>query len=183
MKTIILSLILIFTTSIHAKDKNSVEAVDNLKAYALYKMGQFDEAKAIWEKLAKDGNTTALINLSNLYDHGFGVIKDRQESLKYVMQAAKLNDSRAQYELGIEYEKGTNLKRDINKAEYWLKKSALNDSKDGLRAYSILLATGKGKGHENLSKEEKEEALKWLHLAKKEQIIEVEEYITILENN
>lgn len=184
MKKLIYIFIFIFlSSSLYAKDKNAVEAVDNLKAYALYKMGQFDEAKEIWDRLAQDGNTTALINLSNLYEQGFGVKKDKLEALEYVKKAAELNDERAQYELGINYEKGIYLKRDINKASYWLEKSASNGSKDGIRAYSILLATGKGKGYEKLTKTEKEEALKWLYLAKKNHIEEVNEYIKILENN
>ena len=181
-KTLFILLFLgIINSNLYAEDKNAKEAVDNLKAYALYKMGQFDEAKEIWDKLAKKGNTTALINLSNLYEQGFGVTKDKKEALKYVIEAANLNDQRAQYELGINYEKGLVVERDIDKVAYWLEKSALNGSKDGIRAYSILLATGKGKGYENLTLSEKEVALKWLYIAKENYIEEASQYIKILE--
>ncbi len=182
-KVFLLLFLGIINSNLLAEDKNAKEAVDNLKAYALYKMGQFDEAKEIWDKLAKKGNTTALINLSNLYEQGFGVTKDKKEALKYVIEAANLNDQRAQYELGINYEKGLIIQRDIDKAAYWLEKSAINGSKDGIRAYSILLATGKGKGYENLEAKEKEIALKWLYIARDQQIMEAEEYIKILEKN
>jgi len=183
MQKIVYSLFFILTFNLYASDKNSKEAVSNLKAYALYKMGKFDEAKVIWDVLAEKGNTTALINISNLYEHGFGVNEDKKIALKYVTKAAHLGDERSQYELGINYEKGLYLKRDIKKAEYWLEKSAKNGSIDGIRAYSILLATGKGKGFENLSDEERKKALKWLYVAKENHIQEVNDYIQLIEDN
>ena len=179
MKTIYILLFLL-TINIYASDINSKEAVSNLKAYALYKMGKFDEAKVIWDKLADKGNTTALINISNLYEHGFGVKINKKIALEYVIKAANLGDERSQYELGMNYEKGLYVERNIDKAEFWLEKSAKNGNIDAIRAYSILLATGKGKGFENLSSEENKKALKWLNIARKNQIREVDEYIILL---
>lgn len=179
IKSIIL--ISILNLSLQARSENETNAVLNLKAYAVFKMGQYDEAKAMWEDLAKKGNTTALINLANLYEQGNGVKKDKKEAMKYIQKAAELDDYRAQYELGIEYEKGIYVKRDINKAEYWLKKACENENSDAYLAYGIMLATAKGKGIENITKEQKIEALKWLNLAKKEGKTEAVDYIKILE--
>ncbi|GGD35800.1 hypothetical protein GCM10012288_07220 [Malaciobacter pacificus] len=173
--------IFVINLSLYARSENDTNAVLNLKAYAVFKMGQYDEARAIWEDLAKKGNTTALINLANLFEQGNGVKKDRKEALKYIQKAAELNDDRAQYELGIEYEKGIHLPRDIDKAEYWLKKSCENENSDAYLAYGIMLATAKGKGVENITNEQKVEALKWLKLAKQEGESEAADYIRILE--
>ncbi len=170
----------LITTITYARSDNETDAVLNLKAYAVFKMGQYDEAKKMWEELAKKGNTTALINLANLFEQGNGVKKDRIEALKYIKKAAKLNDERAQYELGIEYEKGIYLKRDLNKAEYWLKKAAKNDSSQAQLAYGIMLATSKGKGIENISSTEKKEAIKWLTFALKNGEGEAKDYIELL---
>lgn len=169
--------------SLFARSENDTNAVLNLKAYAVFKMGQYDEAKAIWEELAKKGNTTALINLANLYEQGNGVKKDKKESMKYIQKAAELGDYRAQYDLGIEYEKGIYVKRDIDKAEYWLKKSCENGNAQAYLAYGIMLATAKGKGVENITSEQKTQALKWLKLAKQEGESEAADYIKILEKN
>jgi uncharacterized protein len=169
--------------SLQARSENDTNAVLNLKAYAVFKMGQYDEAKAMWEDLAKKGNTTALINLANLFEQGNGVKKDKKEALKYIQKAAELNDDRAQYELGIEYEKGIYIQRDISKAEYWLKKACENENSDAYLAYGIMLATAKGKGVENITSEQKSEALKWLKLAKQEGKSEAVDYMKILEKN
>lgn len=100
----------------------SADAVTNLKAYAEYKMGHFDAAKEIWEGLAAKGNTTALINLSNLFTQGNGVSADEKKAFGYTRQAAELGDARAQHDVGLAYEKGGIVERDIDKAAEWLKK-------------------------------------------------------------
>ena len=63
------------------------EAVTNLEAYAAYKMGQYAKARSIWEGLAAKGNTTALINLANLFQQGQGVSEDQKRALDYVKRA------------------------------------------------------------------------------------------------
>ena len=75
------------------------EAVTNLNAYAAFKMGKYDEAKKIWEGLAEKGNTTALLNLANMFQQGQGVSQDDREAHELVEKAAALGDPRAQYEL------------------------------------------------------------------------------------
>jgi TPR repeat protein len=62
------------------QDPVARDAVVNLKAYAEYKMGHYDNAREIWEGLAASGNTTALINLSNLFSQGGGVTADQKKA-------------------------------------------------------------------------------------------------------
>ena len=85
---------------------NAAEAVTNLEAYAAFKMGQHDKARRIWEKLAEQGNVTALLNLSNMFQQAQGVDEDQKKALTYVRKGAELGDPRAQYELGMAYERG-----------------------------------------------------------------------------
>lgn len=166
-----------------AKERNNAqEAVANLKAYAAYKSGDYDKAKQIWEGLAAKGNTTARINLANLFQQGQGVTADQKEAIGYVKKAAELGDSRAQYELGIAYEKGAVVGRDIQKAAKWLKKSAEQDNSDGQFAYGVMLATSYGKGIEQASEAERTEALSWLNKAKANGNTEAADYIDILKN-
>lgn len=156
------------------------DAVTNLEAYAVYKMGQYDKAREIWEALAAKGNTTALINLANLFQQGQGVTEDQKKALALVEKAAELGDARAQYELGIAYEKGGVIARDIEKAGSWLKKSAEQNYGDGQFAYGVLLATGRGKGLDKATPTEKAEALEWLNKAAANGNLEASDYIKVL---
>ena len=87
--------------SLQARSENDTNAVLNLKAYAVFKMGQYDEAKAMWEDLAKKGNTTALINLANLFEQGNGVKKDKKEALKWLNLAKQEGESESVYYIKI----------------------------------------------------------------------------------
>lgn len=169
------------TSDVIGKERDMAkEAVINLKAYAEYKLGNYDKAKKIWEDLAEKGNTTALINLANLFQQGQGVTEDQKEAMGYVERAAKLGDARAQYELGMAYEKGNVLERDIEKAAMWLKKSAEQDDADGQFAYGVMLATAKGEGLDKATPEERAEAINWLKKAKANGNLEAADYINVL---
>lgn len=168
-------------TSAHSEGRsNHKEAVSNLNAYALYKAGDYDEARAIWEKLAKKGNTTALVNLANLFQQGQGVTEDQKQAMEYVRKAAELGDARAQHELGIAFEKGAVIERNIESAAMWLKKSAEQDYADGQFAYGVMLATSYGKGVDKASVTERTEALEWLAKAKANGNLEAADYIKVL---
>lgn len=158
----------------------SVGAVTNLKAYTAYKAGDYDKARTIWEGLAAKGNTTALINLANMFQQGQGVGEDQKRALALVTQAAELGDKRAQYELGTAYESGAVLDRDIDKAAYWLKQSAENGSPDGQFAYAIMLATARGAGLDRSTPAARRQALGWLLKAKENGHLEAGDYIATL---
>ncbi|GAB6842878.1 hypothetical protein HNR00_004905 [Methylorubrum rhodinum] len=159
----------------------SADAVTNLKAYAEYKMGHYDTAKEIWEGLAAKGNTTALINLSNMFTQGNGVSADEKKAFSYTQQAAKLGDARAQHDVGLAYEKGSLVDRDIDKAAEWLRKSAEQDYADGQFAYGVLLATGRGKGLNSVSEADRAEAIAWLRKAQAHGQTEAAGYIKVIE--
>lgn len=159
----------------------SSDPVTNLKAYAEYKMGHYDTAREICEGLAAKGNTTALINLSNLFTQGNGVSADQRKAFEYTRKAADLGDARAQYDVGLAYEKGGLVPRDIDKAGQWLRKAAEQDFADGQFAYGVLLATGRGKGLENATDADRAEGLAWLRRAKDRGNAEAAGYIGTLE--
>ena len=167
-------------TALAQQRSNHKEAVKNLKAYAAYKAGEYDTARQLWEELAAKGNTTALVNLANLFQQGQGVTEDQKRAMSYVIKAAKLGDARAQYELGIAHEKGTVIERDIDSAAKWLRMSAEQDYADGQFAYGVMLATGYGKGIDKASAEERSQALEWLKKAKANGNVEAADYIKVL---
>ena len=153
------------------------EAVINLNAYAAYKMGNYDEAKKIWEGLAEKGNTTALLNLANMFQQGQGVSKDDREAHELLRKAATLGDARAQHELGMAYEKGHVVERDIDQAAKWLKMSADQGYADGQFAYAVMLATAHGQGLDKSSRQDRQEALELLRKAKAGGHLEARDYI------
>lgn len=112
---LLVSLLPISPPALGQQRSNHKEAVKNLKAYAAYKSGQYDTARRMWEELAEKGNTTALVNLANLFQQGQGVTEDQKRAMGYVQKAAELGDARAQFELGIAHEKGTVVDRNIEK--------------------------------------------------------------------
>lgn len=160
---------------------NASDAVVNLKAYAAFKAGNYEEAREIWQQLADRGNTTAMINLASLFQQGKGVEEDPGHALKYIIDAAELGDPRAQYELGIEYEKGIIVERDIEKATNWLLKSAKQGDQDGQFAYAMMLATGFGEGPERITEKQRLEAIKWFKKATDNGHPDAAAYLKLLE--
>lgn len=168
------------SVSIGLADDNAAQAVTGLKAYAAFKTGDYDKARQIWQDLAARGNTTAMINLANLFQQGKGVTADQKEAFEYIKQAAELGDPRAQYELGVEFEKGILIPRDIDKATSWLLKSAEQGDTDGQFAYAVMLATSYGKGQEYSSKRERADALGWFEKARQGGHPDATAYIQLL---
>jgi TPR repeat protein len=147
------------------RDRASVDAVGNLEAYAAYKMAQYDRARELWLALAQGGNTTAMINLANLYAQGQGVPRDPAAAAAWTRKAAELGDSRAQLELGQAYESGEGVERDNREAAHWFKEAALQGDADAAFRLGVMLATAYGRGMAQASPEERAEGARWLEAA------------------
>ncbi|MCP5364718.1 MAG: sel1 repeat family protein [Hyphomicrobiales bacterium] len=146
-------------------DTNSTEAVESLKAYAAYKSGDFATAKERWLSLADRGNTSAMINLANMYDHGQGVEKDPKQGLVWLERAAALQDPRAQLQLGLAYENGDGVERDPRQAAQWFRQAAEQDDSEAQFNLGVMLATAYGAGLEQSSPQQRTEAVEWLEKA------------------
>jgi len=164
------------------RDKNSVEAVQSLEAYAKYKMAQYEEAREIWLMLAEKDNASAIINLANLYEQGQGVERDLEQSIGWLQKAADLGDTRGQYQLAMAYEKGMGVERDLHKAAYWLEKAA--EQGDGQAQFNlgVMLATNYGAGLTTSSEEQRITAIKWLTEADKNGVEDAKEFLALLDS-
>ncbi|WP_162937483.1 tetratricopeptide repeat protein [Indioceanicola profundi] len=147
------------------RDAASIQAVENLEAYAVYKMGQYDLARERWEALAAKGNTTAMINLSNMHAQGQGVPRDPAAARNWTRKAAELGDARAQLELGLAYERGDGVERNLDEAALWLGRAAEKGNAEAQFSLGVLLATGQGKGPEAATPEQRRQARSWLSKA------------------
>jgi len=177
----VILLLVLCSVTLPLNADNSTDAVTSLQAYAKFKSGDYEQARAIWQQLADKGNTTALINLANLFQQGMGVSKDQRQALHYIRQAAELGDARAQYELGMEFEKGQLVERDLQQASRWLHKSAQQDNADGQFAYGIMLATAFGKGLDQATRAQRKAARYWLMKAQSNGHPDARPYIELLE--
>ena len=178
---LVLPVILFAESDFDSEHRVEREAVANLKAYAHFKAGDHDAARAIWEELAVAGNTTAMWNLANLLQQKYSDPEEQQKALAYILEAAEAGDPRAQHELGIAYERGELLDRDLQKAAEWLRRAAEQNYTDSQLALGILLATEYGQGIEYVSSANRRDALIWLHRAAMDGCVEAHNYIDILE--
>jgi len=188
MKILLILTLLFIVGSLQAnefrdgRDKNSVEAVQSLEAYAKYKMAQYEEAREIWLMLAEKDNASAIINLANLYEQGQGVERDLEQSIGWLQKAADLGDTRGQYQLAMAYEKGMGVERDLHKAAYWLEKAA--EQGDGQAQFNlgVMLATNYGAGLTTSSEEQRITAIKWLTEADKNGVEDAKEFLALLDS-
>jgi hypothetical protein len=175
------ALCIAFLQPARSEDRDTAaEAVTNLKAYAAFKMGHHDEARRIWEGLAKKGNTTALLNLANMFQQAQGVDEDQKKALTYVRKGAELGDSRAQYELGMAYERGILVERNLQQAAAWFEKAARQGDVDAQFALGVMNATGFGQGTKVASEAQREQAVAWLGKASAQGHQEAATYLELL---
>jgi len=189
VNALICFVLLCFSTNIYTndftagRDKNSVQAVQSLEAYAKYKMAQYEEAREIWLMLAEENNTSALINLANLYEQGQGVEPNLKQAVVYLQKAADLNDTRGQYQLAMMYEKGRGVERDLHQAAYWFEKAAEQGDETAQFNLGVMLATNYGEGFASSSSEQRSAATKWLTMAKENGVEEATDFLKLLSSN
>jgi len=145
-----------------AVNQTEKEAVQNLKAYAAYKMAQYERAREIWLSLAEGGNTTAMNNLANMYDQGQGVEQDPATAARWMRRAAEAGDSIAQLNLGLAYEKGRGVPHDNHIAADLFRRAAEQGEQTAQFNLGVMLVTNYGQGPETASDEQRDEARGWL---------------------
>lgn len=147
------------------RDQSSVEAVESLNAYAAYKLGNYEEAREARLALADKGNTSAMVNLANMYEQGQGVEEDPVAAVEWLEKAADLGDSRAQLHLGDAYEKGRGVERNPRTAAEWFRKAAEQGDTTAQFNLGVMLATAYGEGLQQSTPEQRKEAAAWLKKA------------------
>ena len=148
-----------------SRDQTSVQAVESLNAYAAFKLGDYETAREAWLDLAARDNTSAMLNLANLYAQGQGVEADPVEAVQWLEKAAALGDSRAQFELGMAHENGIGVERNPRAAADWFRKAAEQGDKEAQFNLAVMLATAHGAGLTESSPEQRTEAVAWLKKA------------------
>ncbi|MEO1205997.1 MAG: tetratricopeptide repeat protein [Pseudomonadota bacterium] len=128
-----------------AAEQNRIrtEMVDNLKAYAVYKMGMYDEAFERWQALADKGNAQGILNLANMYQAGKGVPKDLAKALAWYKKGGDQGDPQCLFNVAEAYERGLGTAADAEKAAVYLRRAAEAGSSQGqLKLAQSLEAEG-----------------------------------------
>jgi TPR repeat protein len=105
--------------------------VQLFKAYAEFKMANYDLAKRMLKAVGGAARPEALFNLGVMEEDGLGGPADREAALRYYTAAASANNRAAQYRLGQLYLYGdANHPPDLALAKNWLQKAANDGDKD-----------------------------------------------------
>ncbi len=112
----------------------------------LFRNGLYPEALAYWREKAEAGDRWAAYRLGvELLDGKPNVVKrDVVEGAKFMLQSAKANEPRAQFEMGSLYEYGTGVPADLATASEWYRKAAERGLPQAQYNYATMLETGDG---------------------------------------
>ncbi len=101
----------------------------------LYRIKNDNATAEYWFKLAiNDYPYKAYEGLSKIYiEQG-----DYKEAYEYTVKATELNNVEAEYNLGVFYEKGIYVQKDIQKAIFWYKKAAKQGHKDAINNLNVI---------------------------------------------
>ena len=133
-----------FSTTAHAgREQVHVEMVETLEAYAVYKMGRYEEAFQAWLALAKKGNAQGILNVANMYLAGEGVPKNAEKALVWYKKGAEQGDPHCLLNLAKAYETGDGIKADRKTAEQYFEQAAGAGATEAqVRLAKRLLRTG-----------------------------------------
>lgn len=108
------------------------------KAYAEFKMANYDDARRIWQALAARGVAESWFNLGILAEDGLGEAQDIGEALQRYERGARGGSSKAQYRLGLLYLEGRVVAADRARAAQWFEAAAAAGDHDAARQLQAL---------------------------------------------
>lgn len=155
------------------QDRVAKEMVQVLEAYAVYKMGQYDEAYARYLKLAKAGNRQGMLNLGNMHAAGQGVARDQAKALQWYQRAAEAGDATGMFEVARAYEQGLGIPADKATAMDWYRRSA---EADNSTAQWLL-------GQQLYQQGEQLQGLSWIRSAARQEEQSAQQFLGTLEGS
>ena len=114
------------------------------KGVAAFEIGKYQEAIALWEPAAEEGDVDALVNLAQLYRLGLGVNQDDTKAFELYEKAAQQGSDDAQVNVAFQLLMGKGIDQDREGAANWFAKAA--DQGNALAQYNLGLMYEKGIG-------------------------------------
>jgi hypothetical protein len=84
----------------------------------------YTEAMRLYRQAAAAGNASAMNNIGQLYQHGWGVPSDNGEALRWYRQSAERGNLAAINNIGSLYQKGLGVAADYGEAMRWCHQAA-----------------------------------------------------------
>ncbi|MEQ8824421.1 MAG: tetratricopeptide repeat protein [Filomicrobium sp.] len=106
------------------REQVHIEMVETLEAYAVYKMGRYEDAFEAWLALAEKGNAQGILNVANMYLAGEGVPKDPRKAISWYRKGAEQGDPHCLLNLAKAYETGDGIEPDQDKAKQFFERAA-----------------------------------------------------------
>ncbi|MFO8140569.1 MAG: sel1 repeat family protein [Marinobacter sp.] len=119
--TVLIALAPHATTASASDDQLRVarDMIRTLEAYAVYKMGQYDQAFERYLALAEDGNRQGMLNVANMYSEGKGVAQSDSKAFGWYRSAAEVGDRIAMEQVARAYRMGKGVQESPERARYW----------------------------------------------------------------
>lgn len=109
---------------VSANTGGSSDMIRVYEAYAVYKMGRFDEAFDMYRTLAEEGSARGMLNLAHMYAHGEGVTQDQTRAYDWYRRSAEAGDVTAMLETAEAYRDGQGVTPDAGEADRWFLRAA-----------------------------------------------------------
>ncbi|MTW23223.1 serine/threonine-protein kinase [Allochromatium palmeri] len=133
------------TYSLPTPDASSPASQPNFAdGMAAFDRGDYQQAFAIWQPLAEQGDANAQFYLGKMYFNGQGVAKDYSQALQWYRKSAKQGFAQAQNNLGSMYTNGEGVAQDDAQAVQWYRKAAAQGA--DLAQFNLGLMYAKGQG-------------------------------------
>jgi TPR repeat protein len=100
--------------------------------------GQYDRARDIWTRLARDGDADSLNGLGFIYQKGLSVLRDDSRATQLYTAAAEQGHGNAANNLGFMYSQGRGVPRDYVLAYSWYSMAAILGEVASIRNRNIL---------------------------------------------
>lgn len=109
-----------------------------------YKSGNIDEARKIWEELAKEGDAQAMNNLGVLYDQGVGVEADPGRAVHWFAESANAGNPSGMSNYGRLLEQGRGIPANVPEAARWFDMAARHGQPEAQYNLGYLYEHGHG---------------------------------------
>ena len=140
-----------------ASDPESQEADGLNDGLAAQSRGDYEEALRVLDRLARQGDRVAQVNLGRMYEDGLGVPKDFERATELYRKAWEQGDLYAEFKLM--YAKGAGVPEDAAKAAAWYRSAAEQGFAHAMYELGSMHLQGKG------VPADEDQALEWFHKA------------------
>ena len=97
------------------------------KGLIYYNMRRYQDAIVIFAELAQYRYAPALYYIALCYINGTGLAKNNQLACKFMIEAAKRGEPRAQYDLSVMLKEGRIIEKNLNLSQEWNNKALANN--------------------------------------------------------